>query len=66
MTELKVGMAGTVNGKPCVIKSMDVDGPLSHLMLVQFSEGRDCLRTIERPDGRVAYVSKKSFLWEVA
>lgn len=61
MTEYAVGMVGTVSGKPCKIKAIDVDGPLAHLLLVEFTEGSDALRTIERPDGRVAYVGRSSF-----
>ena len=61
MTEYKVGMVGSVNGKLCKIKAIDVDGPLANLLLVEFTEGSDALRTIERPEGRVAYVGRASF-----
>jgi len=65
MNELTTGLRGTVNGKACTIKAIDSEGPLKHLLLVEFESGLDCLRTIERPEGRTAYITRGAFVREV-
>lgn len=53
MTEYKVGMVGSVNGKECKVIKTHESGPLVNLLFVEFSSGT--------AGTRYAYVSKKDF-----